>query len=366
VSAIGMRVGRTKARRIATALLLAAVAALCLWVLRPFLSSLAWATILAYVTWPTYQRLRRRWVRSDSGAALAMTALVSCALFVPLAWLVLLVRSELASSYRSILAASGAWVQAIPAQIHRLPWLGGVLAAQLNRYMSDPSAIARELSGWLQSGMSLLGTLLGGLGQRLVQVLLTILILFFLYRDGATPAREISRATLRLFGGAAARYARAAGAITRAVFFGVILAAIAQGVIAGIGYWVVGIKAPVLLGALTGALSIVPLFGTALVWVPAGIGLMLAGHLWSGLLLLAWGALLVHPADNLLHAFLVSSATRLPLLLIALGLIGGLAAFGLVGLFVGPLLLGTAFEAWRQWTKEENASAARHSSSPAP
>jgi predicted PurR-regulated permease PerM len=129
---------------------------------------------------------------------------------------------------------------------------------------------------------------------------------------------------------------------------------------------VVGFKAPVLLGALTGALAIVPLFGTALVWVPAGIGLMLAGHLWNGLLLLGWGALLVHPTDNLLHAFLVSSATRLPLLLIALGLIGGLAAFGLVGLFLGPLLLGTAFEAWRQWTQEENASAARYSSSPAP
>ena len=366
MSAIGMLVGQAKARRIATALLLAVVAALCLWVLRPFLSPLAWATILAYLTWPTYHRLRRRFVRSDSGAALAMTALVSCALFVPLAWLLFLLRRELATSYRSILASSAAWVHAIPAQIHRLPWLGAVLDAELNRYMTDPSAIARELSGWLQSGMGLLATLLGNLGQGLGQVLLTILILFFLYRDGAAPAREISRAAVHLFGGAAARYGRAAGSITRAVFFGVILAAIAQGVIAGIGYWVVGLAVPVLLGALTGALSILPMFGTALVWVPAGIGLMLAGHMWNGLLLLGWGALLVHPTDNLLHAFLVSSATRLPLLLIALGLIGGLAAFGLVGLFLGPLFLGTAFEIWRQWTKEESASPGRHSSSRAP
>lgn len=351
-----MPIAKSTARRIVTGLLVTLLAALCLWVLRPFLSSLAWATILAYVSWPAYRRLRKGFGQSDSAAALVMTVLMSCALIVPLLWLLFLLRSELMSSYREIVASVVAALQSIPASLHRLPWIGNLLDLELKRYATNPAAINHELAGWLQSGMVAAATLLGNLGRSLVRVLLTIVILFFLYRDGARLAREISRATLRLLGGAAARYGQAAGAITRAVFFGVIVAAIAQGVIAGIGYRVVGLAAPALLGALTGALSIIPLFGTALIWVPVAIGLIVAGSLWKGLILLGWGVLLVHPTDNLLHAFLVSSATRLPLLLVALGLVGGLAAFGLVGLFVGPVLLGTALELWQQWARQEDTS----------
>ena len=100
-------------------------------------------------------------------------------------------------------------------------------------------------------------------------------------------------------------------------------------------------------------LSVIPTVGTALVWVPIGIALMVTGSVWKGLLLLAWGALLVHPTDNLLRAVLVSNATRLPFLSVVLGALGGFAAFGLVGLFVGPIVLGLAFEVWHDWQRAQ-------------
>jgi len=106
------------------------------------------------------------------------------------------------------------------------------------------------------------------------------------------------------------------------------------------------------LGALTGLLSVVPVLGTAFVWGPIGIELLIAGHVWKGVILLAWGTLLVHPTDNVLRPLLISSAARVPFLLVMLGALGGLAAFGLVGVFVGPVLLGIAVAIWHDWTDD--------------
>jgi predicted PurR-regulated permease PerM len=141
--------------------------------------------------------------------------------------------------------------------------------------------------------------------------------------------------------------------MTRAVVYGLLVTALAQGVIAGIGYQIFGLEAPALLGALTGLLSTAPLLGTAFVWVPLGVGLVLAGHTLKGVLLLAWGFLLVHPTDNVLRPLLISSVTRVPFLLVMFGAIGGLIAFGLVGVFVGPVLLGVASSVWLEWAAED-------------
>ncbi len=137
--------------------------------------------------------------------------------------------------------------------------------------------------------------------------------------------------------------------MTRAVIYGFLVTAFAQGLVAGIGYQLFGLQSPALLGTLTGVLSLVPLFGTALVWAPAGIRLLLTGHVGQGIALLAWGTLLVHPIDNLLRPLLISAATHVPFILIIFGALGGMAAFGLVGAFVGPVLLGIALTIWREW-----------------
>ena len=337
-------------RRTLLGLLGASLTVLCLWVLAPFLASIIWATILAYVSWPACRLVRRPFGRSATAAALVMILLVTCLLVVPLLWLVVLLRNELMGSFKPIAAALSQGAHLVGEAALRIPWLGPLLRDQSNRYLADPSVLVRESLGVLQTWLGALASVLGGLGRGLAKILLTLLLLFFFYRDGDTIAQELGHAAKRLFGSRHVRYVRAAGAITRAVFFGIVLSAAAQGLIAGIGYRLAGLSAPALLGALTSVLSVIPLIGTALVWLPIAITLVVAGAWGKGLFLLAWGMLLVHPTDNLLRPLLVSNAARLPFLLVALGAIGGMSAFGLIGVFAGPVLLGLAMELWRQWT----------------
>jgi predicted PurR-regulated permease PerM len=299
-------------RRPLLGLLGASLTALCLWVLAPFLASITWAAILAYVSWPAYRLVRRPFGQSATAAALVMILLVTCLLVVPLLWLIVLLRNELMGSFKPIAATLSQGAHVVVEAARQIPWLGPLLQDQFNRYLADPSVLVRESLSVLQTWLGALAGVLGGLGRSLAKILLTLLLLFFSYRDGDTIARELQHAAKRLFGNPYVRYVRPAGAIIRAIFFGTIVAAAAQGLVAGIGYRLAGLSAPALLGALTSLLSVIPLVGTALVWLPIAIALVVAGAWGKGLFLLAWGTLLVHPTDNLLRPLLVSNAASLP------------------------------------------------------
>lgn len=329
-----------------------ALALLCLFVLRPFLSSMLWAATLAYVTWPVYCRLPAPLQRVPTAAALLMTLVVAAVVVLPLFWLLVLVQRELFDAYRQFTFYLGQGPHALPTSVRSVPWLGAWLQEALDRYASDPTMLAREIADTLKGWRGELGALLGGVARNLGKLLITSLTLFFFYRDGAALVQQLRRVARRLFNDQLNRFAYSAGLMTRALVYGTLVTALAQGLIAALGYWIFGLQAPALLGALTGVLSAAPSLGTAFVWVPAAAGLMLAGHTWKGLLLLAWGTLLVHPVDNLLRPLMISSVTRVPFLLAMFGALGGLAAFGLIGVFIGPILLAVASAVWHEWAAE--------------
>lgn len=333
-------------------LLVAVLALLCLLVLRPFLSSMLWAAILAYVTWPLYCRLPAALRKFTTTAASLMTLGVAALAVLPLFWLLALIHHELVDAYRQFTAYLGQGPHALPAAVRDIPWLGAWMQAALDRYASDPAAFGREVADVLKGWRGELGALIGGVGRNVGKLFVTLLTLFFFYRDGDPLVRQIRRIAERLFDNQLNRFARSAGVMTRAVVYGLLITAVAQGVIAGLGYRVFGLEAPAALGALTGLLSAAPLLGTAFIWVPLAVGLIVAGHIWKGLLLFAWGTLLVHPIDNLLRPLLISSVARVPFLLVMLGALGGLAAFGLIGVFVGPVLLAVASAVWHEWAAE--------------
>ncbi len=336
-------------RRILLSLLLGSLGLLCLLVLKQFLAPIAWAGILAYASWPLYRRLHGLLRTHNATTAFLMTLLVTCAVIGPVLWLVVLVRDELLDAYRQLADYLSQGPHALPTIIREIPWVGEKLQIRLDQYTTDPTALAREVSQWLQNSGERMTAMLGDIGRNLTKLLLTMVTLFFFYRDGDSIVLQSHQIVRRFFGDRLDRYVAAAGAMTRAVLFGFIVTAFAQGVIAGIGYRIVGLEAPVLLAALTGVLSAVPLVGTAAVWVPTGLWLLATGPLWKGLVLLVWGFLLVHPTDNFLRPLLISNATRVPFLLVMFGAIGGLTSFGLVGVFVGPVLLGIAMMIWREW-----------------
>lgn len=342
-------------KRILPGALLAALGLGCVVVLRPFMAPILWATILAYATWPMYCRVRARFGRFNTAAALLMTLSVCCAVVLPVLWLLVLVRGELIEAFRQFAAFLAHGPHTVPAVIRDIPWIGERVQEGLDRYAADPATLLRELLEWTRGWAGNLKGLLGDVVRNLGKLLLAVLTLFFFYRDGDLIVAQARRVVRRFFDSRLDVYIAAAGAMTRAVLFGFVITAMAQGLIAGIGYQVVGLQASALLGALTGVLSTVPMLGTALVWAPIGVWLMFAGQAWKGFVLLAWGMLLVHPIDNVLRPLLISNATRVPFLLIMLGALGGLAAFGLVGAFVGPVLLGVAVAIWREWAAEDVA-----------
>ena len=341
-------------RRVLLGLLLGALAVLCLLVLRPFLAPILWAAILAYVTWPLYCRLRVPFRKFGTAAASVMTLLVIAVGIVPLLWLLVLLQHELVDAYRSFSAYLSEGPHRLPAAIRDLPWFGAWLQERLDRYTTEPAAVGREISSGLQLWSAQLAALLGGAGRNVAKLIVAMLTLFFFYRDGDSMVRQIERVGRRFFDDRLDRYVQAGSVMTRTMVYGLLITAMAQGVIAGVGYWIFGLDTPAVLGVLTGLLSTAPLLGTAFVWAPIGVGLVLAGHTWKGFLLLAWGVLLVHPIDNVLRPLFISSVTRVPFLLVMFGALGGLAAFGLVGVFVGPVVLGIASAVWQEWVAEKD------------
>ena len=177
---------------------------------------------------------------------------------------------------------------------------------------------------------------------------------FFLYRDGDSILVQLRRVVRKAFGSRLEAYVRTAGSMTRAVLFGFLTTAFVQGMVAGIGYAILGIRGSVLLGAITGVLSFVPFLGTAVVWGSLGAYLLLTSHVAKGVILLLWGLLLVHPIDNVLRPLLISNATHVPFVVVMFGAIGGIATWGLIGVFAGPVVLAIGLAIWREWAAEDD------------
>lgn len=161
--------------------------------------------------------------------------------------------------------------------------------------------------------------------------------------------RQARRLLERVFGSRLHPYLYAAGGMARAVVYALLLTAVLQGAVAGRGYWIVGLQAPILLGAATAIASIIPVEGTFLVWGSLAALLFATGHRWPAVGLLAWGTVLVHPADNIIRPLVIGAQTDMSVLAMMLGIVGGLAAFGLIGLFAGPVILALATAVWREW-----------------
>ncbi|MBY6242100.1 AI-2E family transporter [Methylosinus sp. Sm6] len=342
-------------RQIFALLLLGVVVALGVFVVSPFLAPLAWAAILAYATYPVYRRILRLCGDRPSFAATLATLLLVFVLVAPAAFLLIRLQAELAEAYRELSTRFSDEPFVVPDAIARLPLIGPALDETLTTVLNDPEQRREQVKEWLEPWMSGLARTLGKIGRSLAQIALTAVALFFFYRDGDLVVDELRRGLRKVVGPAADDYVRAVGDTTQAVVSGLIISALVQGLIAGIGYAAVGVGVPILLGALTAVTALVPFVGTVAIWAPVGVYLLLSGQIGAGVGLLAWGALVVSWVDNILKPLLISSAADIPLIIVLFGVLGGLLAFGFVGLFLGPLILAVLFSIWREWLAGDGA-----------
>ncbi|MEK4031960.1 AI-2E family transporter [Methylocystis sp. IM3] len=318
-------------------------------VVRPFLTPLVWASILAYVTGPYYLRVLRFCGNRSSLAAAIATLVLMVVLVVPVSFLLIRLQSELAEAYRDMSTKFADQPLVLPKAIASIPVLGPILDEAVTQVWNDPELRKEQLKDWLEPWVRELAGIIGRIGRTAVQLAVTTITLFFFYRDGELVLEQARRGLRKVAGEPADRYLKAVGETTQAVVFGLIVSALAQGLIAGIGYAFIGVGTPILLGALTAVTALVPFLGTVAVWGPIGLWLLLSDQISTGLALLAWGAFIVNPTDNILKPLLISNATDVPLVIVLFGVMGGLLAFGLVGLFLGPLILAVLFAVWREW-----------------
>jgi len=336
-------------RQIFLLILLGVIAGLGFWVIKPFLMPMVWAGILAFVTWPVYRRLLQLLGGRRNGAALITSASLILILVLPVLWLLVRLQGELADAYDTLSSRLSEGPLALPDAIARIPLIGPAANELLTAYWNDPTLWKQQLKDWLEPWISEFAGIIGKVGRSLLDLVFAGLTLFFFYRDGDVVVAQAREGLRKLIGDPADAYFKAIGETTNAVVSGLIVTALVQGLIAGVGYKITGVGTPVLLGALTTLTSLIPFVGTVIVWAPIGVWMLLSDQIGAGVGLLAWGAIVVHPTDNVLRPLLISKGTDIPLLIVFFGVAGGLLAFGLVGLFVGPLILTVLLAIWREW-----------------
>lgn len=339
-------------RRILLGVLLGCLLLLAYTVLQLFLVPATWAAIMAYATWPLYLRLRRATGGRATLSAALMSLLLLATFVLPLLWLVLMMRTELTAAYTEVAAYLAQGPRPLPEIVAAIPWLGDWLQHTLDQLSRNPTALREQIGVWVEQRTGELLDLLGGAGRNAFKLGFAVLTVVFMYRDGEALLTQLRQVLRRFLGSRIDAYLSAVGATTKAVVYGIVLTALAQGALAGVGYWAAGVHAPVLLAALTALIALFP-FGTPLIWGSVGLWLLIKGQTSAGVGLLLWGTLIVSWVDNLIRPMVISSATHIPFLLVMFGVLGGVAAFGLIGLFVGPVILAILMAVWREWLGQQ-------------
>ena len=343
-------------RRLLTVTLLAGLVVLGFRVMAPFIVPVVWAAILTFVTWPAYVRVLRACRGRAIIASLLMTTAVSLAVIAPLAWLAVLVRIELVHAWHDTQALLAGGVQ-LPPAVLKLPWIGDWLRDLTARVAQDPHVLGLQLRKIADHSFDQIAHLVGGIGREAVKMALTAVSLFFIYRDGERLAGQLARALEQVIGPRVQNYLRAIEQTVKAVVYGLVLAALVQGVLVGLGYWVAGVGAPVFLAALPTVCGLIP-FAAPAVWASVCVWLFVKGNTVAGIGLLIWGGIVMGWTDHIVRPLLISREAEIPFLIVLFGVLGGLAAFGLVGLFVGPVILAVLLAIWREWLFESRKPAA--------
>jgi len=324
------------------------------WTLLPFIGGAIWAVTIVIATWPLLLRLQRIAGGRRSIAATIMTLIILLVFAVPFALAVTAIVDAAYSSPTIIhdflergLGEPPRWIESIPVVGKRITGKWLELAA------GGPAALGEAVRPYAKSAAAWAIAASGGLGRTIVLVLLTIVIAAILYVQGETAARGTLAFARRLGGESGENTIRLAGQAVRSVALGVVVTALVQALLAGLGLWICGVPHPGLLTALAFALGIAQL-GPAPVLLPAIIWLYWTGNVVWGTVLLIWSVPVV-PLDNIMRPIMIRRGVQLPMLLILGGVIGGLISFGVVGLFVGPVILAATYTLTKDWVARGNA-----------
>jgi predicted PurR-regulated permease PerM len=330
----------------------------CLLVLQPFVTALLFAAIVCFSTWPVYKHVERamggrRWL-----AALVMTLLLILVMIMPLALLALTLADSVAPAINWIRDTFAHGLPLPPDWVQSIPLFGDSIDDAWRELAASKAKLAEALKNLAQPAQQ--GLLKAGLmlGEGVIQLSFAAFIGYFFYRDGAAIVEAARALTDRVAGHLTPELFRVVGGTIQSVVYGLVGTAIAQGVVAAIGFYIASVPGALLLGFLTFLLSMVPV-GPPLVWGAAAAWLYFSQGLvgWA-IFMVLYGILVIASVDNVLKPILISRGSSLPFALVFLGVFGGVISFGFLGLFLGPTLLAVGFGLAIYWARKAKSSKA--------
>lgn len=337
---------------------------------QPFLFPALWAGLLAHWAFPLHLRLSKLFKGNDTLSAAVLTVGALGMVVVPLAVMGVLLVDEAGAAEQTIRAwiASGG-LHRLPDQLATIPFIGGWLRTvaagiDVQKFSMEQSVVA-GVKGASQFLVGQMGDLLKNTVILVTDFFIMLLVLFFLFKDGQKwfaacyeliPMEESHKQKIivRL------------DQTIRAVVKGMLVTAIVQGVLAGAAYLALGVPFPIVLTVLTIVLAPIPFGGTALVWGPVVCYLLWAGPMMKALIMLAWGVGVVSVVDQFLRPWLIGQDVEIPILLLVLSVLGGLALYGILGLFVGPVLVSLLITAVQIYREDYHTTASGSPSAPPP
>jgi predicted PurR-regulated permease PerM len=328
-------------------LLLAATALALAWVLLPFYGAILWALIIAMLFRPVYRRLLPRLRQHQNAAAAGVMLLVLVVGVLPFALLTASLANEASAAYQRI--DSGEWrpAQYLRGLFDALPaWLTALLR---QAGVADFDILQRRVAGAMAQGSQFIAAQAFNIGldtfDFVASLGATLYLAFFLVRDGDELA-QLAETALPI----APQYKRELVdkfmAVVRATVKGSLLVAALQGALGGIAFWFLGVQGALLWAALMAILSLLPVVGASLVWLPVALYLLATGAVWQGLALVAYGVLVIGLVDNLLRPILVGKDARLPDYVVMITTLGGMAVFGINGFIIGPTIAAMFIAVW--------------------
>lgn len=324
-----------------TAVFLIIIAALSLYgvhlVFKPFYKSILWAVIIGVTFWPVYRKVRNLMGGRASLSSMMVVTGIILFFLIPSILVMQSLVDQIGYAYDALQPL-------LPGIMERISPLVPIKDIALKETIID------NLKDFGKVLITHLSSVTGNILSIVFQLAVTVLLLFFIFRDGEGLLEKIKGASLMPHRDVDV-FIKEAGEVIRAVIYGVILTAMVQGALGGIGFWILGLPAPVLFGTIMFILAVIPFGGTAAVWLPAALWLLYQGMIGKGIFLLLWGILVISMIDNFLRPYFISKRLGFHVVLTFIGIVGGLMAFGFLGVFLGPLLLAISIRLFEMYLK---------------
>lgn len=328
----------------------------CFLVLRPFMAAILFAAVICVFTWPLYRQVWLRSGKRDTLAAITMTLLLLVALILPMAYLATNLADSAAALFDELRPALQNLQPHPPEWMRNLPLIGGQVSESWERVAASHEELMKLLQQYYEPmrkfSLQAVQLVAGGF----LQLLLVVFVAFFFYRDGVGLAESLVAIVRKLGGELGAEMLTLSCNTVKGVMLGIFGTALAQAVVALVGFLIAGAPVPLLLAALTFFLSILPV-GPPLAWGGAALWLYSHGDQGWAIFLALYGLFAISSVDNVVKPILISHSSKLPLLLIVLGVLGGAIAFGFVGIFLGPTLLAVGLTLIAHWTALQSKKA---------